>query len=148
LRLCLLCEGVSWSVGWCCGGFARWRYIRMRRIRWRRVGLMQHLEYCNRAEDGKRESSMRSSRSYTLNTGLHASSLKSYRNVTMSVLRLSKFFEMLVKGFEKAKIVRWHVIDTSARMIGKEDSKVSTLIPKLVQLTLLLRKVQSNLCIY
>jgi len=30
----------------------------------------------------------------------------------------------------------------------KEDSKASTLLPKLVRLTFLLRKVQSNLCIY
>jgi len=36
----------------------------------------------------------------------NASSLKSCRNVTMSVIRLSKFFEMSVKSFEKAKIVR------------------------------------------
>jgi len=59
---------------------------------------------------------MRSSRSYTLNIGLYASSLKSYRNVTMSVLRLSKFFEMSVKSFEKAKIARWHVIDYSCSL--------------------------------
>ena len=78
----------------------------MRRVRWRCIRLGIHLDSRNWEEEHWRKRGMRSSHPYALGTEIHASSFHSCRNVTTSVLQLSKFFEWFVESFEKAKIVR------------------------------------------
>lgn len=44
---------MDWTVGWSCGGFARWRYSCMRRVRWRLIefNLNHYEEECQETVD-------------------------------------------------------------------------------------------------